>query len=138
MDRKSAIMLIMVLLGMVSTIIGSSAAQTPRAQEIKLSAERRVSLNENWRFLKGDAEGAEKPEFPDTAWRVLDLPHDWAIEGPFDIKYSPHSGGLPFFGTGWYRKHFVLPAGARGRQFTIEFDGAMANSNVWINGKQLG
>ena len=74
----------------------------------------------------------------DSAWRGLDLPHDWAIEGPFDPKINPHCGALPFFGVGWYRRHFTLPESARGKFFSIEFDGAMSNSRVWLNGQELG
>jgi len=48
------------------------------------AADRRASFNENWKFLKGDAPGAEQPAFADSAWRSLNLPHDWAIEGPFE------------------------------------------------------
>ncbi len=82
--------------------------------------------------------GAENPEFDDSAWRAVRLPHDWAIEGPFDPKANPQTGALPIFGTGWYRKSFALPASAKGKYFSIEFDGAMANSKVWVNGHDLG
>ena len=102
------------------------------------AADRRASFNENWKFLKGDAPGAEQPAFADSAWRSLNLPHDWAIEGPFDVKYNPNTGGLPIFGTGWYRKHFTMPASAKGSYYSIEFDGAMSNSTVWLNGHELG
>ncbi len=71
--------------------------------------ERRVSFDTAWRFQKGDVAGAEKPGFDDGGWRVLDLPHDWAIEGPFDSKINPHTGALPFFGAAWYRKRFEVP-----------------------------
>jgi beta-galactosidase len=66
------------------------------------------------------------------------LPHDWAIEGPFDAKYGASTGGLPVAGTGWYRKTFTLTESARGREFTIVFDGAMSNAHVWLNGQELG
>jgi beta-galactosidase len=98
----------------------------------------RLNFNEHWKFFKGEAPGAENPGFSDAQWRALDLPHDWAIEGPFDPKANPHTGALPIFGTGWYRKTFALPASARERYVSIEFDGAMANSRVWINGHELG
>ena len=71
-------------------------------------------------------------------WRQLELPHDWAIEGPFDPTINAHCGGLPFFGVAWYRKRFTIPASAKGRYFSVEFDGAMSNSKVWLNGKELG
>ena len=102
------------------------------------AAARRSSFDENWKFLKAEAPGAEQPAFDDTAWRTLNLPHDWAIEGPFDVKYGPSTGGLPIFGTGWYRKHFTVPAADKGKFYSIEFDGAMSNSTVWLNGHELG
>jgi beta-galactosidase len=97
-----------------------------------------VSFDTAWRFQKGDVGGAETPGFDDSGWRVLDLPHDWAIEGPFDPKISPHTGALPFFGVAWYRKHFEVPESARGRFHAIELDGAMANATVFLNGHELG
>ncbi|MGD0498317.1 MAG: beta-galactosidase GalB [Bryobacteraceae bacterium] len=101
-------------------------------------ADRRVSFDDNWKFFKGDAAGAEQPAFDDHAWRSLNLPHDWAIEGPFDVKFGPNTGGLPVAGTGWYRKHFTVPASGRGQYYSIDFDGAMSNSTVWLNGHEVG
>jgi beta-galactosidase len=106
--------------------------------ELALSDARRLDLNQGWRFFKGEVQGAEAPGYDDTAWRTLDLPHDWAIEGPFDQEHGPSQGALPFYGTGWYRKHFSLPASAEGRFFAVEFDGAMSNARVWLNGVELG
>lgn len=100
--------------------------------------ERQRRFTEDWRFLKGEAQGAEQTGFDDSSWRRLDLPHDWAIEGPFDRKIDPHSGGLPFFGVGWYRKHFAVPAELKGSVMELQFDGAMSNSTVWINGEKVG
>ena len=100
--------------------------------------QRRLAFNDGWRFFKGDAPGAEKPEFADSQWSKIQLPHDWAIEGPFDSKLNPHTGALPIFGTGWYRKTFTHPATAKGRFLSVEFDGAMSNAHVWINGHDLG
>lgn len=105
---------------------------------VRMDGERRIRFIEDWRFFKGDATGAEQPSYDDTSWRRLNLPHDWAIEGPFDPKYSPSSGGLPFHGTGWYRKSFTLAGHSEGRFVSVEFDGAMSNSTVWLNGKELG
>ena len=98
----------------------------------------RSSFNDGWRFLKGTAEGAEQPGYDDSQWRELELPHDWAIEGPFSKEYNARCGGLPFHGTGWYRKHFEIPASAEGKQVSLDFDGAMANAEVWLNGKPVG
>jgi len=116
----------------------ASGTPASAANAVNVSGERRQSFDEGWRFFKGEASGAEKPEFADSQWRAIRLPHDWAIEGPFDPKGNPHTGALPIFGTGWYRKTFTVPAGARGRHFRIEFDGAMSNSTVWLNGHELG
>jgi len=119
----------------------ASAADAPTHTQlaaVRISGERRISFNTNWRFHKGDAQDAEKPDFDDSQWKLLRLPHDWAIEGPFDEKLNPGTGGLPVSGTGWYRKTFLLPQSAQGHIFTIVFDGAMANSTVWLNGEELG
>ena len=98
-----------------------------------------TSFDSDWRFLKADAPGAEAPEFADASWRTLNVPHDWSIEGPFDQNNpgGPAGGFLPY-GVGWYRKHFVLPAADATRRVFIDFDGVMANSDVWINGFHLG
>jgi beta-galactosidase len=98
-----------------------------------------LPLDSGWRFLKGDAAGAAQPLFADNAWRSVSVPHDWSIEGPFD-QQAPARGAGAFLpaGVGWYRKHFVLPADAATRRVFVEFDGVMANSEVWINGFSLG
>jgi len=100
--------------------------------------ERHVRFNDGWRFLKGEAPRAERPDFPDSSWRKLTLPHDWAIEGPFDKQFNPETGGLPVSGTGWYRKHFTIAASDKGRLVSVEFDGAMSNARVWLNGTEVG
>ena len=125
MTRRGLLLCALILFGAVVT------AQTN-------TTSRRTSFNADWRFLKADAPGAEQTAFDDSKWRSLNLPHDWAIEGPFDPNINPHEGALPYFGTGWYRKHFSVPASAKGKRFWIEFDGAMSNSTVWLNGHQLG
>lgn len=98
-----------------------------------------TNFDANWLFAMGDVAGAEKQAFDDKAWRKLNVPHDWSIEGPFDSK-NPTGGAGGFLpaGIGWYRKHFSVPAGQQGKRVFIEFDGVMANSDVWINGVHLG
>ncbi|WP_075589651.1 beta-galactosidase GalB [Labilibacter marinus] len=96
------------------------------------------SFNDSWLFFNDKADGAEKASFDDSAWRNVTLPHDWAIEGPFDNKYNARCGGLPFHGTGWYRKHFNVPASAKGKVVRVEFEGAMYNGHVWVNGEFVG
>lgn len=96
-------------------------------------------FDSDWRFFKGDAPGAEDQAFDDTKWRTLNVPHDWSIEGPFDPKNTTGgAGGFLPAGIGWYRKHFTLPGDYARRRVFIEFDGIMANSDVWINGSHLG
>ena len=99
----------------------------------------RLSMDPGWRFLLGDAAGAERPAFDDGAWRRLDLPHDWSIEGT-PQRDAPAGGRGGYFptGTGWYRKAFRLPAGSRGREAWLEFDGVYMNADVWVNGALLG
>lgn len=97
------------------------------------------SFDANWRFSRGDFPTAELPGFDDSAWQTLDLPQDWSIAGPFD-KSNPTGPAGAFLpaGIGWYRKHFGLPESAGRKRIFIEFDGVMANSDVWINGAHLG
>ncbi len=81
---------------------------------------------------------ATTPSFDDSSWRAVTLPHDWAIEGPFDINLPGETGKLPYEGVGWYRKHFTLPSSDEGRRISIEFDGAMSYSLIWVNGHFVG
>ncbi|OQP44532.1 beta-galactosidase [Niastella yeongjuensis] len=94
-------------------------------------------FNYGWRFYKGDAPGAEKPEFNDAAWRTVTLPHDWSIEGPFSKEWASGTGYSPG-GIGWYRKTISYAAEWKGKQVFIYFDGVYKNCEVWINGHYLG
>ncbi len=85
----------------------------------------------------GDISYAQ-PGFDDSQWRGLNLPHDWGIAGPFKQEYPGGTGKLPWWGVGWYRKHFEVPAAAQGQQIYLDVDGAMAYSMVWINGQFVG
>ena len=80
-----------------------------------------------------------QPAFDDHAWQKLDLPHDWAITGPFDQSLPGETGKLPWVGVGWYRKHFTLPTDTpKDRRTFLDFDGAMAHAVVWCNGQFVG
>ena len=79
-----------------------------------------------------------QPGFNDSGWRQLNLPHDWAIEGPFDMRLAGATGKLPYFGAAWYRKTFAVPAGDFGKRISLEIDGAMAYASVWLNGVFIG
>ncbi|MEJ0001448.1 MAG: beta-galactosidase GalB [Verrucomicrobiota bacterium] len=91
--------------------------------------------------VKGDAGGNvsyAQPSFDESGWRHLSLPHDWGIEGPFKQEYFGGTGKLPYWGVGWYRKHFDLPGSDQGRRIFLSLDGAMSYSMVWINGHFVG
>lgn len=99
-----------------------------------------VSFNKDWKFFLGDDSSALAPDYVDSAWRTLNLPHDWSIEGSFskDNPARPEGGALPT-GVAWYRKTFTLPASSSSdKNVFIDFDGVYQNSEVWINGQYLG
>ena len=107
-----------------------SAAQSGRSVE---------NFDAGWKFWLGDIPSASKPSFNDRAWRGLNLPHDWSIEGE-NLEDAPGAGRVGYFptGTGWYRKRFDVPGYSRDRLYSVEFDGVYMNSEVWINGHYLG
>ncbi len=78
------------------------------------------------------------PDFNDSSWRKLNLPHDWGVEGEFKQEYPGETGKLPWWGVAWYRKAFQVPASDNGRHFHLYIDGAMSFANVWINGQYVG
>jgi beta-galactosidase len=97
------------------------------------------SFDAGWSFLQADATGAEQNNFDDSAWRKLDVPHDWSIAGPFaETNKAGGAGAWLPSGVAWYRKTFSPPKTDSGRRVFIEFDGVMQNSDVWINGFHLG
>ena len=86
----------------------------------------------------GSTLAAIQPDYDDSSWRALDLPHDWGVEGPFDQELPGETGKLPWQGVGWYRKTFSLSASDAGRRLVLEIDGAMSHSAVWLNGRFVG
>jgi beta-galactosidase len=116
-----------------------SVSLSLQAQTSQETSRKILNFDNDWRFIKGDAKGAEIPSFDDSSWRILDVPHDWSIEGPYDNANPTSRGGgyLPA-GIGWYRKSFTVNEIDSKQKFFIEFDGVMANSDVWINGIHLG
>ncbi len=127
----------------------------------------RILFDQGWRFALGHAfdpaqdfqldtshfsflakagygDGAASPKFDDRAWRIVDLPHDWCVELPFD-HHGSHSHGYKAIGrkfpensVGWYRKSFEIAAGELGRRISLEFDGVHRDAQVWVNGFYLG
>ena len=108
-------------------------------------------LTHGWRFHQGAAEGAESPDFNDQNWQSVNVPHDWAITGPFSRDHdlqkvavtqnfeteasvkTGRTGGLPYVGEGWYRTSFRSTAG---KQVSLVFEGAMSEAKVYVNGTQ--
>jgi beta-galactosidase len=137
---------------------------------ITLHAQRQHNnFDEDWKFHFGNAADPSKdfnygistifsktgaasgtaidPRFKDSAWRQLDLPHDWAVELPFvnsksfDVMshgYKPVGGLFPETSIGWYRKHFTVSKKDSGQRFQIQFDGVFRDAQFWINGFYLG
>lgn len=121
----------LILAGLVASFAAAAPAAEPNRQ--------RLLLDYGWTFTRGNPQGAEAPAFDDAAWRKLDLPHDWGIEGPFSASEpTGGQGGFAPSGIGWYRKSFLMPDNARGKKIAVEFDGVYENSEVWINGHYLG
>jgi beta-galactosidase len=129
----------------------------------------RNNIDEGWKFHLGSAADPTKdfnysianifaktgngggtavdPRFNDSAWRTVDLPHDWAVELPFvnspneDVKshgYKPVGGLFPETSIGWYRKHFTVQKKDSGQRFRVQFDGVFRDANCWVNGFYLG
>jgi beta-galactosidase len=115
-----------------------------------------LSLDSSWRFHLGDidralpnthlaaymlnkagyARGGAKPGWDDSDWRVVDLPHDWSVEGEFSPEHHVDAGFLPR-GIAWYRRHFTLDESDRGRHLSITFDGVATHCTVYVNGHLL-
>jgi beta-galactosidase len=133
------------------------------------SPRKKINFDDNWKFHFGHTANPEKdfnysiatifaksggaygtaidPRFKDTAWRSLNLPHDWAVELPFanvdnrDVEshgYKPVGGLFPETSIGWYRKHFTVAGADSGARFQIQFDGIFRNANIWLNGFFVG
>ena len=133
------------------------------------SPRQKINFDDNWKFHFGHGANPEKdfnysittifsksggaartaidPKFKDSAWRTLNLPHDWAVELPFayvdnfDVEshgYKPVGGLFPETSIGWYRKHFSVAMVDSGQRFQIQFDGIFRDANIWINGFYLG
>jgi len=131
----SLLVSLLLLLSACTSALASPTANTTAVQGPRVI----VPFDANWRFYNDDVAGANATTFNDSSWRVVNLPHDWSIEGPFDPD-SPVGGAGAFLpaGLGWYRKTFTLPAADATRRVCIEFDGIMSNSDVSINGFLIG
>jgi beta-galactosidase len=135
----------------------------------KSQQESKINFDENWKFHFGNAADPAKdfnysiqtifsksgaagntainPKFNDSAWRTLDLPHDWVVELPFvnvdnaDVMshgYKPVGGLFPETNIGWYRKTFFIDKADTAKTISIQFDGIFRNANIWVNGFFVG
>ena len=107
---------------------------------LTVQARDRQNFDAGWRFILADSVQMSSQTYNDGHWRILNLPHDWAIEGDFFVGNPSGAGGgaLPG-GIGWYRKHFSLDCEAvPGNRYFIEFDGVYMNSTVYVNGQEVG
>jgi beta-galactosidase len=148
---------------LISCISLSVIAQTPSHN----SGRERIAIDEHWKFSLGHAtepakdfnhgtgyfsylaktgfgDGPAAANFDDRAWRSVNIPHDWAVEVPYDEKGS-HSHGykavgpnFPESSVGWYRYHFAVPQSDLGRRIRIEFDGIQRDSRIFVNGFLVG
>ena len=114
------------------------------------------TLQKGWKFSREDDPQAAGTLYNDAKWQRVTVPHDWAIYGPFDmendiqrtaikqdgqkaaIEHTGRTGGLPFVGVGWYRTQFNVPELSADKQVFIQFDGAMSNPEVFVNGQKAG
>src|SRR5258706_4853215 len=126
----------------------------PRGTDGQMSYEKIkswVTATGNEFAIDGDAIKRDKPfgnlgrdvpytqrSFDDRSWRKLNLPHDWGIEGPFRQEYPGETGKLPWWGVGWYRKHFTVTPNEKDKRFYLDIDGAMSYATISLNGRFIG
>src|SRR5947209_16049227 len=91
-----------------------------------------TSLDSSWRFHKGGATGASAPNFVDSSWSAVSVPHTWnALDG--------EDGGNNYYrGIGWYRRHFMVPTSASNQEIFLKFDGVDISTSVYVNGMLVG
>ena len=84
-------------------------------------------FNDGWEFSRDR-----------KTWRAVEIPHDWAIEGPFEPEGNPHTGKLPWKGVGYYRRNLMLDAAPNGRRVFLDFDGVMCDGTAYVNDQPCG
>ena len=112
------------------------------------------TLNFDWRFHAGDVAGAERPDYDDSSWQVVTVPHDFQISQPWvapakgekadnsdaasNVKSRLSSRGFKEMGIGWYRKTITPDASWKGRRVVLDFEGIMLVGDVYLNGQRVG
>jgi beta-galactosidase len=128
-----------------STRTGTQPTASAGGVVVRSGSRIETRLDEGWRFLRSDARNAERSDFDDSAWKRVDLPHDFSIEDQPD-KASPFSSSAPngrdtgytLGGTAWYRLRIPATDLPAGRRYLLRFDGVYMNADFWINGASLG
>ena len=144
--RLTAVLLALVMiLGLVPQAFAAGQARSTETQTSSPEetvyvnsyggSTREVDFSDHWRFNLGS--GSADPAYNDSAWRDVDLPHDYSIEQSYTTSGEAESGYLPG-GTGWYRKTFTLSPEWKGKYITIDFGGVYMNATVYLNGEELG
>lgn len=124
-------------------VAGASSAASPQAVAPSSSGRATQPLSEGWRFRQDDKlVGAEKPDFADSDWQVVSVPHTWNRVGHYIPDPAAHVN-LPeninkVAGIGWYRLSFTPEPGFRGKRAWLQFDAASRAAEVWLNGVRLG
>ena len=135
-----------VLLGACVALLTAqlAVAQSPR-EHLSLDAGWKFHLGDDWpdalSFVNsGTGSGPAAENFADAYWRGVNLPHDWAVELPFDPNsdgshgFKPLGAKYPTNSIAWYRRTFELPAGESGKRIWLTFDGVMHDATVLVNG----
>ena len=112
---------------------GKVAVNAPLSEFVEHQS---VLFNFDWKFQLGNPEGAERADYDDSAWRRLDLPHDYQFEQPWEENENK-GRGFKRMCEGWYRKVFTVPAELKGKRIVLDFEGVMYVSDVYVNGKTV-
>jgi Beta-galactosidase/beta-glucuronidase len=97
------------------------------------SPRQKYNFNSGWKLFVGDAAGADKPDFDDSGWKSVTLPHAWNEDDAFQKDIHDLSTGIA-----WYRKHFSLPASSENKKIFLEFEGIRQAGDFYLNGKLIG
>lgn len=135
---------ILCLFALALSAAALSAAESPR-EHLSLDAHWKFHLGDDWpRALDlskaGASSGPAAESFDDDSWRVLNLPHDWAVELPFEKSadrnhgFKPIGPGFAANDIGWYRRTLELPKEDESKRIWLVFDGVFRNATVWVNG----
>ena len=120
-------------LSFIFSLLALCVAATAQAQLVN----NRLNFDFDWKFTLADDASYSDPSTDDSAWRDVQLPHDWNIEQDFVRESGGNAAYLPG-GIGWYRKAFTLPKAWDGKHVSVLFDGIFMQSDVYINGQHLG